>query len=191
MKPKFPRSHIRHLKACIANFSYVMGFKLCVRFIMDRHLPRTYTVSAEMSRIEAVINGNWNIFSNHRSCVLLLSMFWFWFKILQTKFVSKFLFEMVSSITKSCLFTVFAIFSFLADCQGKFNTANLRSDNTDTFNNIFGHLFLFSSYLLFNIFSKDVAKLKLTFYKFIKRSYFYCDIEIYDNINFFQYIIRA
>ena len=118
-------------------------------------------------------------------------MFWIWFKILQTKFVSKFLFEMVSSITKCCLFRIFAIFSFLADCQGKFNTANLRSDNTDTFNNIFGHLFLFSSYLLFNIFSKDVAKLKLTFYKFIKRSYFYCDIEIYDNINFFQYIIRA
>ena len=135
-----------------------MGFIFCVWFIMDRYLPRTYTVSAEMSRIEAVINGNWNIFSNHRSCVLLLSMFWFWFKILQTKFVSKFLFEMVSSITKSCLFTVFAIFSFLADCQGKFNTANLRSDNTDTFNNIFGHLFLFSSYSLFNIFSKDVAK---------------------------------
>ena len=178
MKPKFPRSHIRHLKACFANFSYVMGFTFCVRFIMDRHLPRTYTVSAEMSRIEAVINGNWKIFSNHRSCVLLLSMFWFWFKILQTKFVSKFLFEMVSSITKSCLFTVFEIFSFLADCQGKFNTTKFCSDNTDTSNNISGNLLLFSSYLMFNIFSRDVAKLTITYYNFIRRSYFYYDIKI-------------
>ena len=69
--------------------------------------------------------------------------------------------------------------------------ANLRSDNTDTFNNNSGHLLLFSSYLMFDIFSRDVAKLTITYYNFIRRSYFYYDIKIQNNIKFFKYIIEA
>ena len=49
-------------------------------------------------------------------------------KLLQTKFVSKFLAKMVSSTTKCCLSRIFAIYSFLTDQQGKFNTVILCSD---------------------------------------------------------------
>ena len=130
-------------------------------------------------------------FSNDRSVFEFPPCFGFGSKYLRPSFFRNSCFKWFLALPCAICLEFLLFFSFLADCQGKFNMANLRSDNTDTFNNNSGHLLLFSSYLMFDIFSRDVAKLKLTFNKFIRRSYFYYDIKIYNNIKFFQYIIKA
>ena len=77
---KFPRSHIKELKAARANLSYTEGFTKVIQLIIWQQVPVRYRVTGEISMIDA---------ETDMFCKILL----IWFPVLEFPHKKKCLFN--------------------------------------------------------------------------------------------------